>query len=323
MFLIGCIVLLLGTAVGDQCLAISFAGGGAYGAFEASVLSSLSSILPKGQAEYHVVEGISAGSLNTAFLSMYPYGSETEAAELMSSLWLNGGDFAFTNWPGGVLQGIFFESGIFSSAKAFEYVSASYDKPSIRRSAVGVVNIDNGQYEIVKETAGHDAFFLAAMASTAIPGVYPTVQMNGHTYVDGGTLLMMDVMSAIDRCFEIADTQEEITIDMVTVAPKVIDLNTDKLNSLEVYSRAKEIRDFANSVKFTLWAMSAYPNVNYRYFIMPLEKLPGFKGLDFSKEVIEECFVAGTKATEYFVQNNIYAREVVHQFNDFTIYPSN
>ncbi|OMJ69914.1 hypothetical protein SteCoe_32242 [Stentor coeruleus] len=323
MFLVGCILLLLGTVASEQCLAISFSGGGSYGAFEASVLSTLANILPKGQAEYHVVEGISAGSLNTAILSMYPYGSEADAAELMSSLWLNGGDFAYTNWPGGVLQGILFESGIFSSSKAYEYVSACYSKPSIRRSAVGFVNLDNGQYEIIKETAGHEAFFLGTMASCAIPGVYPTVQMNGHTYVDGGALLMMDVMSAINRCFEIADSQEEITIDMVAVRPRIIDLNSDKMNSLEVYSRAKEIKDFANSLKHVLWAMSAYPNVNYRYYIMPLDILPGFRGLNFSKEIIEECLKAGTNATEYYVKNKIYAREVVHQFDDFTIYPSN
>ena len=50
--------------------------------------------------------------------------------------------------------------------------------------------------------------------SASIPGVFPAVKFQNTTLVDWGVINYLDVSWAIKRCKEIADTDEEIIVDI-------------------------------------------------------------------------------------------------------------
>lgn len=43
------------------------------------------------------------------------------------------------------------------------------------------------------------------MASSAVPALFPYVNFQGNTYMDGGIIRSIDVGGAIEKCLEIVD----------------------------------------------------------------------------------------------------------------------
>ena len=58
--------------------------------------------------------------------------------------------------------------------------------------------------------------------------------------------------------------------------------------------------------------MDAYPDVNFRYYIMPSRDLPGLVPLDFNRQDLEETIAIGKSDAEYVVQNKIFAIDVLN-----------
>ena len=64
-------------AVTKKCLALTMSGGGTKGAYEAGALWGMYyALADKTQMQYDVVTGVSAGSINTMVVAMYPKGQE-------------------------------------------------------------------------------------------------------------------------------------------------------------------------------------------------------------------------------------------------------
>ena len=62
---------------------------------------------------------------------------------------------------------------------------------------------------------GEADFITGVMASSAIPGAFPTVSYNGNTYSDGGVTMGINVYDAVNRCRETGAADEDITVDIV------------------------------------------------------------------------------------------------------------
>jgi len=45
-----------------------------------------------------------------------------------------------------------------------------------------------------------DTFIDAVLASSAMPAIFPYVQINGNTYMDGGVVINLDIASIVTRC---------------------------------------------------------------------------------------------------------------------------
>ena len=101
-------------AIKGKCRALVLSGGGDKGSYQASAFITWTKLVPKDDLAYDVIAGVSVGSLNGSGLATYAPGDETEAAEWIFGVWndLTSSD-VFTNWPGGILEGIFFEQGLF------------------------------------------------------------------------------------------------------------------------------------------------------------------------------------------------------------------
>ena len=108
-------LLQVGTSEQKQqvCHALALSGGANKGAYEAGVLHGLAHKLDNTEIAWDVVTGVSAGSVNTAGIGMFPVGKEKEMTEfLIDTLEGLHTEDIYKFWPGGILEGITDHSGI-------------------------------------------------------------------------------------------------------------------------------------------------------------------------------------------------------------------
>lgn len=102
------------------CNALAMAGGGTYGAYEAGALWGMlyTDIYDKEKFEYHVVTGISAGSINAGGVALFPIGEEEEMVNVLSDKWSKlTTPEVYVDWkPLGIVTGINSKSGVFDTS---------------------------------------------------------------------------------------------------------------------------------------------------------------------------------------------------------------
>ena len=84
--LLSLLILTLSTSLINSCKVLSLSGGGAYGAFEMSIASTL---MEKYGGNWDILTGVSAGSINSAYLSTISKGDEKLFIEDYKKLWLS------------------------------------------------------------------------------------------------------------------------------------------------------------------------------------------------------------------------------------------
>ena len=93
--------------------------------------------------------------------------------------------------------------------------------------------------------------------------------------VDGGIAYGVDVPSAIHRCKEMVDDDSQIIVDIIVPSSPHLEGWADNNNALNNFMRFKGIKDFNKAMADVYDFFQAYPNVNFRYFVMPSSPLPG------------------------------------------------
>lgn len=299
-------ILLICTLVraeGNKCRALVLAGGGSLGAYEAAVFLGLVNNLPAEDVSYDVISGVSAGSLNALGLSAFEPSDVDEAAEFVYGLWNSIPMYnAYQNWPGGILEGLFFKQGIFDISSGYEWVSDQLGNLTVKRK-VSFATIDANiiQYTILDYNATYTQpsdFIQSAFASASIPGVFVPVVRGNQTLVDGGTVINQDVDSAVRRCKEIVDDEKDIIVDMVLCVNHQIPYTSDiqKLSTLSNLMRGKEISSFYNGMHDYNSSTVNHPDVTFRYIIGPSESISSsYLPLDFSQKQVDICFEVGQK----------------------------
>lgn len=98
--------------------------------------------------------------------------------------------------------------------------------------------------------------------------------------MDGGTVYNTNLVSAVERCRETADKDEDITLDIV-ICDDNPDLGKweDTNDAISNFLRYKSIRDYYNGLADIYKFKQAFPNVNYRYFVQPSQALAGGLGI--------------------------------------------
>jgi predicted acylesterase/phospholipase RssA len=72
----------------DVCRALAMSGGGSKGAFEAGALYGLYHAKDAGQDfDYDVITGVSAGSINTGAMSVFPKEDTEHMLQVISDTW--------------------------------------------------------------------------------------------------------------------------------------------------------------------------------------------------------------------------------------------
>lgn len=183
-------------------LALVLSGGGAKGAYEAGALSTIA----KQSADIKIVTGASIGAINAAiFACTYEEtGDQRQAAEKVKDLWLDIGPLfrfhtgvvilklllsALRNWSLSVPALFSFDSLV-----STHVIRQKVDEliPDIKISQLERIDLSiNGTNLTTGRTVSfnrkNDANIRdAVMASSCLPILFPPVQINGESYVDGG-----------------------------------------------------------------------------------------------------------------------------------------
>lgn len=195
-------------------------GGGSFGAYEAGVLYGLyHSISDKSLMEYDVVTGVSAGSINAGAVSIFAKGDEGNMVQTASDLWAElTTEQVYVNWPGGMVEGVLKESGVYNDTPLLEYLTGvinSYGGLK-RKTVVTAVDVNTGAYHIFNETNPNPGKM--AVSSSSIPFVFPDQQWPEEELVlmDGGTVWNINLVSAVQRCREDPDIKDEdIIVDLI------------------------------------------------------------------------------------------------------------
>lgn len=169
--------------------------------------------LAEDEVRYDVVSGISAGSINAAAIAQHHIGDERKARDFLLEQWKSiKKENIWRNWrPGGVVEGFFLRSGLLDTKPLQQYLEEKIDLRRLRSTDrllhIGAMDVDKGEYRSFNQT--HPNVIKCIMASSAIPGIFPTVDIdnNGDNYVDGGAQYMVPVSSAIQDCYEVKRRQ--------------------------------------------------------------------------------------------------------------------
>jgi len=301
------LISLLSTSIQAKvCRALTMSGGGDKGAYEAAVFVGFVNNLPAEEVAYDVVTGVSAGSLNTLGLSGYAPEEAEAAAEFMIGMWASIPNYnAFGNWPGGILQGLFFKKGIFNLDPGRQWLTEQIGEAVLKRKvSFATVDANGATYKVWDYNATGDwpeDLVESAFASSSIPAVFPHISRGEYELVDGGVIWNIDIPSAIRRCREIVDKDEDIIVDMILCGNhriKEVD-NLHKYSTMQHLLRGHEISSFYNGMGDYNSSLVLFPDVNFRYLVVPSESLSdSFLPLDFDQKTVDKCFEIGKKDAE-------------------------
>jgi len=285
-----------------KCRALVLSGGGDKGSYQASVFITMNTRLDAADVAYDVIAGVSVGSLNGSMMATYAPGQEREASIAIKNIWdtLRGSN-AFASWPGGILQGLFEEQGIFDESNLRSFFREKLGgRPIVKKISLGSADMNTGTYKSYdyNETVLTEDYVNHVISSTAMPFAFPPILEGNMTLLDGGVVWKMDIPGAIRRCLEIVDDESDIIMDVVMTAESFMTEIEDlkRYSTLEHFQRGQEIKAFHADMKILNNTAIAHPKVNYRYVIGPSSRLTISPiPLDFSVKHKDFCFAVGEK----------------------------
>lgn len=172
--------------------AFVFAGGGSLGAIEAGMLRELtaSGVRPD------FLVGASAGAINSVFFAYQPH---TAGAMRLEFLWRGVRRQQILPWSILSVLGAFRGKGshLVSSAKLRALLYEHFGSRTLEDTDLPVhvvaTEMKTGNEIVISSGSAVDA----VLASTAIPGVFPPVPINGNMLIDGGVANNTPISTAI------------------------------------------------------------------------------------------------------------------------------
>lgn len=180
--------------MGKRALVLS--GGGSRGAYQVGAIQHL---LGECAIDYDIITGISVGALNGSYLSMFKRGDGYSAARGLLDVWKQVSDRAiYKKWFAGRLAALWRPS-VYNSKPLQKLVEQTLDTQLMRSSGkkliVGAVSMTTGRYRTWNES--DEDVVDAVKASSAFPGMFLPVEIDGEVWVDGGIREVAPVNDAI------------------------------------------------------------------------------------------------------------------------------
>lgn len=147
----------------------------------------------------------------------------------------------------------------------------------------------------------------ALMASSAIPGAFEMIRGVRDTskyYSDGGTKMGVDVFNTVVRCRDLGYAEQDIVVDTLLTAglQPLTAVNTASFNYSDVNNRVSDLKTFDDTMDAVGWGAIAYPEVDWRYTIMPSTPLPG-DGKSFDPTQMKQMVAQGEADAKAAVDN--------------------
>lgn len=220
------------------------------------------------------------------------------------------GDVLLKNWtalfpfgPSGQFRGLFFESGLYDSSGLREFIKTVFPDTAppagvpLRSMTMLATNMGTGEGETFSfvGSRGTPLFVDALMATTAIQGAFPMVEIDHEYYGDGGLIATIDPYNAIDTCRKLGYSSDNIKIDTISVAgfeqvvlpPGVVFV----LTSEQIQQRVAVMQAIDSLMSVISFVRTAEPGM-FRLNLYPSQPLPG-TGLDFNQTEMSEMVVIG------------------------------
>jgi predicted acylesterase/phospholipase RssA len=169
------------TSSSEKFNQLSFSGGGSFGAVEIGILKR---ILDTDSKQYDLYTGISAGALNSGFLSYFSdLKTGVKAVEKI-----------YGRLHNLMIYNVFPPTGVsvLNTDPLFKTLTGIIDNmpnDPVVNTLIGATNMYSGNLDVYSFEDNNDANkVLLMLSSSAIPGVFPPIKYNGQLYADGGTL---------------------------------------------------------------------------------------------------------------------------------------
>ncbi len=207
----------------ESCRILSMSGGGSHGAFEAGVIENL---VDQG-IKWDVIAGVSAGSLNSAFLGRYD--DFNNGSNHLRDIWYNlKNSDVYKIRPNrlNLLNSEPLRNTINKNLELTQYNTSIY--PTL----IGLTNIQNGKFNI-ENIINQENITNILMGSSAIPIVFPPIEVNDQYYIDGGTDCNEIISQGINYCLNQEET--DITMDLILASSPYMKFNNKNPTNMIQY----------------------------------------------------------------------------------------
>lgn len=174
--------------------------------------------------------------------------------------------------------------GLFDTTPLWDTLHEFYNgyKPE-RATSAGSVDADRGVFVRYTEEQFYkkskDDFLTTILSSASIPTVFPHIQYEGQTLVDGGSMMNLDVTGAYDLCRKRFPAATKIVFDVLLCSgktPTPIAIDPNKHHTLEMLSRYNQLNGVRKNLHDLDFAEEDLAGkVTFRYVFVPNEALPG------------------------------------------------
>lgn len=152
---------------------------------------------------------------------------------------------------------------------------------------LAAADVDTGAYhQFTDRNTSWNDLHRAAMSSASIPGIFPPQKWNGTAYMDGGTIWNINIDAAVKECLAKGFAEEEIVLDISICFYETVDEEPAvSKNAFQNWLENWHVHRFYGDITSTYQEMQAYPNVQFRYYMMNTDPALAFKMLNFNQEV--------------------------------------
>jgi predicted patatin/cPLA2 family phospholipase len=260
----------LSSVVSSTYNQVSFSGGGALGAVEIGIFKRILELEPKTKT-YDLYTGISAGALNSGFLSYFrdPQKGIPFAEKIYAGL---RNHMIYSVLP---LTGV----SVFNTQPLYNTLTSVINKmpktPAVH-TLIGATNMYSGNLDVYtfEDQTDQDKVLLM-MSSSAIPGLFPPVAFKDWVYADGGTLS--------NELLQIEHLDDQY-LNITYITPyNSYSYNDDPIDSLETMLKrtVSILLTNYNDPLTTMYQNCKTPIGELNQFYVPSEYLDGYTMLNF------------------------------------------
>jgi len=125
----------------------------------------------------------------------------------------------YQQWWGGETEGLLSEGGLYDNGPMLEFFENEFEGLSPKRDvSIGLTDLLSGNYRVLNNSDINSKEDLkgALKASFSFPGVFPPHQGFGSEFVDGTSIISLDVFSAVNACLKkTGGKQEDVLVDVI------------------------------------------------------------------------------------------------------------
>lgn len=207
-------------AEGDKCYGLAISAGKGIGPYQAG---SIQAMLDRG-LHWDAISGVTEGAINAYLLSLLA-DEPQDASDALEEFWHDiGKKHVVNHHPGGWMQGVLLEDGMYGNSKLFDLLDehfgpdSPYDqeaKNAKTKLNLAVANLANGTLTTINQNFKGKDLLRAVKASISYPVTFEPFQAWDSLWVSGDTIQSIDSTSPVLQCKAMGYAEEDIVLDVI------------------------------------------------------------------------------------------------------------